>query len=125
MIHKKVAVKHIVTVALGGFLAACGSNPTMDMDANQVGEYLGYSSVAKVESIPEPPTFDLEAVNSKTAVMETRFSRNYLILFGHSCPEAGFSGAMKTTATGGQLDANDSIIIDGTYCRIREIYLLN
>ena len=49
----------------------------------------------------------------------------YLISFAHNCPEAGFGNLFDTTGTGGQIDAEDSIIIDDeTYCRISEIHIL-
>jgi|GEM_PF-3133014 len=124
MIFKEGITRHFSVLALGALLAACGSNPTQDMSPVEIGQHLGYSRITQVEDVPAPATFTLEAVNSRTAVMGGRFGVRYLILFGHSCPEVGFGSTFDTTATAGQLDAEDSIIIDQTYCRISEIYVL-
>ncbi len=125
MLFKNGIDKVFISVALGGLLVACGSNPTQDMSPVELGESLGYNSVIAVENVPAPATFTMEAINSRTAVMGGRFGVRYLIMFSHNCPEVGFGNIFDTTATAGQLDTQDSIIIDNdTYCRISEIYVL-
>lgn len=124
MTFKEGIIKLSIFIALGAVLSACGSNPAQNMSPEEIGQNLGYSSVIPVENVPAPATFTLDAVNSRTAVMGGRFGVRYLIVFGHNCPEAGFDGTYDTTATAGQLDGEDSIIIDSTYCRISEIYVL-
>ena len=114
-------------LALGALLAACASAPTTPQGASpdEIGQSLGYSRVIPVENAPDPATFTLEPVDSRTAIMGGRFGVRYLISFGHNCPEAGFGNLFDTTGTGGQIDAEDSIIIDEqTYCRISAIHVL-
>lgn len=124
MIFQSVITRHVLIVAMGAVLAACASSPSADIDPTEIGQNLGFSTVTRVDDVPAPATFTLEDVNSRVAVMEHRFGRKYLIVFAHSCPEVAFGGTMKTTATGGRLDTEDSIVIDERYCRIGEIYLL-
>jgi len=125
MIFNKGITKLFLTLALGALLAACGSSPIQDISPDEIGQSLGFSRVIPVENVPDPATFTLESVNSRTVVMGGRFGVRYLILFGHNCPEAGFGSVFDTTATGEQLDGEDSIIIDDEiYCRISEIYIL-
>lgn len=125
MIFKDKTTKLFLTAALGALLASCGSNPTQDMSPADLGQSLGYSSVISTESVPDPETFTMQAVNSRAAVMAGRFGVRYLLLFGRNCPEAGFGNTFDTTATGGQLDTADSLIVDDqTYCPISEIYIL-
>lgn len=126
MIVTKEITRLFPTLALGALLAACASAPTTQgTSPDEIGQNLGYSSVIPVENVPDPATFTLEPVNSSTVVMGGRFGVRYLITFGHNCPEAGFGNLFDTTGTGGQIDAEDSIIIDDeTYCRISEIHIL-
>ena len=125
MIFNREITKLFLTLALGTLLVACASAPIQGTSPDEIGQSLGYSRVIPVENVPDPATFTLEAVNSSTAVMGGRFGVRYLISFGHNCPEVGFGNLFDTTGTGGQIDAEDSIIIDDeTYCRISEIHIL-
>ncbi len=127
MIFTRETTRLFAALALGALLAACAETPTQVQGANpdEIGQSLGYSRVIAVENAPDPATFTLEPVNSSTAVMGGRFGVRYLISFAHNCPEAGFGNLFDTTGTGGQIDAEDSIIIDDqTYCRISEIHIL-
>ena len=126
MIFNRGITKLFLTLASGALLAACGSTPaTQGASPDEIGQSLGYSRVIPVENVPDPATFTLDAVNSSTVVMGGRFGVRYLISFSHNCPEAGFGNLFDTTGTGGQIDAEDSIIIDDqTYCRISAIHIL-
>lgn len=126
MIFTRETTRLFLTLASGALLAACESTPAIQgASAEEIGQSLGYSRVISVENVPDPATFTLEPVNSSTAVMGGRFGVRYLISFAHNCPEAGFGNLFDTTGTGGQIDAEDSIIIDDqTYCRIGEIHIL-
>ena len=126
MILTREITKLFLTLAVGALLAACASTPPIQgTNPDEIGQSLGYSRVIAVENVPDPATFTLEPVNSSTALMGGRFGVRYLISFAHNCPEAGFGNLFDTTGTGGQIDAEDSIIIDDeTYCRISEIHIL-
>ena len=126
MIFTRETTRLFLTLASGALLAACESTPAIQgASAEEIGQSLGCLRVISVENVPDPATFTLEPVNSSTAVMGGRFGVRYLISFAHNCPEAGFGNLFDTTGTGGQIDAEDSIIIDDqTYCRISEIHIL-
>ena len=126
MIFTRETTRLFVTLASGALLAACETTPAIQgANPDEIGQSLGYSRVIAVENVPDPATFTLEPVNSSTVVMGGRFGVRYLISFAHNCPEAGFGNLFDTTGTGGQIDAEDSIIIDEeTYCRISEIHIL-
>lgn len=126
MILTRDITRLFLTLALGALLAACASAPPIQgANPDEIGQSLGYSRVIAVENVPDPATFTLEPVNSSTVLMGGRFGVRYLISFAHNCPEAGFGNLFDTTGTGGQIDAEDSIIIDDqTYCRISEIHIL-
>ena len=126
MIFNRGITKLFLTLAPGALLAACASAPAIQgANPDEIGQSLGYSRVIAVDNVPDPATFTLEPVNSSTAIMGGRFGVRYLISFAHNCPEAGFGNLFDTTGTGGQIDAEDSIIIDDqTYCRISEIHIL-
>jgi len=125
MIQKNNIANSFLIFTLSVLLASCASTSSSDLSPQEIGQNLGYERIIAVENVPAPATFTLESVNSRTTVMGGRFGVRYLIVFGHNCPEAGFGNLFDTTATAGQLDAEDSIIIDDeTYCRISEIYVL-
>ena len=126
MIFKRGIAKPFFTLSLATLLTGCASTPPIQgTSPDEIGQSLGYSRVVPVENVPDPATFTLDAVNSRAAVMGGRFGVRYLISFAHNCPEAGFGNLFDTTGTGGQIDAEDSIIIDDeTYCRISEIHVL-
>ena len=126
MIFTRETTRLFLTLATGALLAACETTPSIQgANPDEIGQSLGYSRVIAVENVPDPATFTLEPVNSSTVVMGGRFGVRYLISFAHNCPEAGFGNLFDTTGTGGQIDAEDSIIIDEeTYCRISEIHIL-
>ena len=127
MIFTREITRLFSVLASGALLAACAGAPTQVQGTNpdEIGQSLGYSRVIAVENVPDPATFTLEPVNSSTAIMGGRFGVRYLVSFAHNCPEAGFGNLFDTTGTGGQIDAEDSIIIDDeTYCRISEIHIL-
>lgn len=118
-------IKPLLAAAIGALLVACASTTPVALNAAEIGQKLGFSKVVSVQDVQSPATFTLEDVNSRAAVMGQRFGRNILVIFGHNCPEAGFGGTLKTTASGERLSTNDSIIIGDKYCRISELYYLD
>lgn len=125
MILSRGIIRVFLTLALAAGLAAGASSQEANPEAVKIGTELGYSRIIAVESAPAPATFTLEVVNRRNVVMGGRFGVRYLLTFSHNCPEAGFGNVFNTTATGGEMNTKDSIIIDKeTWCQIKEIHIL-
>lgn len=117
--------KLLFIVMIGATITSCASSPSQDMTPAEVAQSLGYSKVIPVTEVPALATFTMESINSRTAVMGGRFGVRYLIAFSRNCPAIGFGNIFDTTSIAGQMDTEDSIIVDSeTYCPISEIYIL-